>query len=69
MKKLICALLGHKVSIHLGYIWGNLAREHHQCSRCAKTLLFTRPTRAREDHLYALGDVRDCTNQGCIPFN
>ena len=65
---ILCAIIGHKSVVHLDYIWGNLPREHVECSRCDKTLKFARPTQEREDELYKLNDIRDGDVSGCKPL-
>lgn len=66
---MFCKIFGHKIHTHLDYIWGSLPREHQQCTRCGKTLLFKRPTEAREEELYKLGDIRDGDTSGCVPLS
>lgn len=70
MTNIVCLVFGHAPQTHLDYIWGNLPREHRLCLRCNKTLLFKRPTKEREEELYALGsgDIRDGDTRGCQPL-
>lgn len=60
----ICLALGHKVEAHLDYIYGSLPREHKECKRCGKTLLFERPTEQREKQL-STGWIGDGDVSGC----
>lgn len=65
MKNVSCIFGFHRIATHLDYIYGNLPREHRQCTRCGKTIKFERPTKEREDELYKAGDIRDGDVRGC----
>lgn len=68
MVNLVCLFLHHKLHTHLDYIYGTLAREHIQCTRCEKTVFFDRCPEKRDDELLAIGDVRDGAVSGCNPL-
>lgn len=60
----ICLALGHKEESHLDYIYGSLPREHKECLRCGKTLLFEKPSVEQEKRL-SMGWVGDGDVRGC----
>lgn len=60
----ICLGLGHRRESHLDYIYGSLPREHVECVRCGRTLLFEKCDAQREkqlsDGFIGDGDARGC---------